>query len=103
MSKTAANNIGQTWEAVVKPASVANAGLFGHVTSAGCSYFCNGGICILNSEYCFNWFNNTAYQFLGSTVAPVIGQYVHITCTWNGVTNTARIYVNGVLKNTSAA
>jgi hypothetical protein len=36
MSKTAANNIGHTWEAVVKPAATSNAGLFGHVTSSGC-------------------------------------------------------------------
>jgi hypothetical protein len=62
--RTSANNIGQTWEAVVTPNSNANAGIYGHVLSGGCTYYCNGGICIWNGNYAFNWYDNANYQFL---------------------------------------
>jgi hypothetical protein len=79
------------------------AGLFGHVLAAGCSYFCNGGICIWNGRYHFAWFDNVAYQFLDSGITATNGQYAHIIGTWNPADLRARIYVNGELRATGAA
>lgn len=98
------NTLGRSWEVVVRPgAAITTAGLFGHVVSAGCSYFCNGGICIASGRYHFNWYDNVAYQFLDSGITATNGQYAHIVGTWNPADLRARIYVNGELKATGAA
>lgn len=98
------NSISRTWEVVVRPgASMTNAGIFGHVTSAGCSYYCNGGIAIYGGKYVFNWYDNAAYQFLDSGVSAVNGQYAHVIGTYSSTDNKCRIYVNGQLKATSGA
>lgn len=101
---TAENTTDRTWEVWVKPASVqTNAGLFGHKVGAGCSYYCNGGIYINNTQYSANWYDNAAYQWLGSGVAPVANTWAHVVVTWNSTDLKFRIYVNGVLKATSSA
>ena len=98
------NSISRTWEAFVKPAvTLTYGGIIGTALSDGCSYYCNGGICIWSGNYAFNWYDNAAYQFLDSGVAATAGVYAHVVGTWNGTDNKARIYVNGVLKNTGAA
>ena len=98
------NTLSRSWEVVARPgAAMTTAGLFGHVLGAGCSYFCNGGICIWNGRYHFNWFDNVAYQFLDSGVNATNGQYAHIVGTWNPADLRARIYVNGELRATGAA
>ena len=98
------NTLGRSWEVLARPgATMTTAGLFGHVLGAGCSYFCNGGICIWNGRYHFTWFDNVAYQFLDSGVTATNGQYVHIIGTWNPADLRARIYVNGELRATGAA
>lgn len=98
------NTIGRSWEVVVKPgASMTAAGIFGHVLGAGCTYFCNGGICIESGQYKFNWYDNAAYQFLASGVTATNGQYAHIIGTFDPSDLKMRIYVNGTLMGTSAA
>jgi len=104
VSNVSANGNSRSWDAWVKPTtSQVTAGLFGHVLSSGCSYYCNGGVCIASSNYQFNWYDNASYQFLDSGVVATSGTWAHITGTWNGSDNKARIYVNGVLKNTGSA
>jgi hypothetical protein len=99
-----ANTLGRSWEVVVRPgAAMTTAGLFGHVTGGGCTYYCNGGLCIASGRYHFNWFDNSAYQFLDSGITATNGQYAHIVGTWNPADLRARIYVNGELKATGAA
>lgn len=100
-SFTSGNSVGRTWEVFVKPNSVSSMpGIFGHASSQGCSYFCNGGIVIYNEKYCFVWFDNSSYQFLDSGLSATIGQYAHVVGTWNPSDLKPRIYVNGVLKAT---
>jgi hypothetical protein len=99
-----ANTVNRSWEVVVRPgAAMTTAGLFGHVTGGGCTYYCNGGICIASGRYHFNWFDNSSYQFLDSGITATNGQYAHIVGTWNPADLRARIYVNGELKATGAA
>ena len=95
------NGIDRTWEVVVKPSNINQMGIFGHVSSTGCSYFCNGGIVLWNGTYQFSWFDNVSYQWLDSGITAVVGQYVAITATWTTDLK-IRIYINGVLKATSA-
>jgi hypothetical protein len=98
------NTLSRSWEVIVRPAAaLTTAGIFGHVAGAGCSYYCNGGVCIASGQYAFNWFDNTAYQFLTSGVTATSGQYAHVVGTWNPSDLKARIYVNGQLKATGAA
>lgn len=100
---TVANAIPRSWEVVAYPtASMATAGIFGN-SAGSCSYFCNGGIGIWSSAYHFIWYDNTSYQFLSSGVSATSNTYVHIVGTWNPSDFKTRIYVNGVLKATSAA
>ena len=95
------NSIDRSWEVLVRPTvSQATAGLFGHVVGAGCSYYCNGGVCIASGNYCFNWYDNSAYQFLDSGVAATSNQWAHVVGTYSSSDNKTRIYVNGVLKAT---
>lgn len=103
---SSANTIDRTWEIFVKPGTNSAAivpGLFGHATSAGCSYFCNGGIMLNGGKYCFNWYDNVSYQFLDSTITATAGQYSHVVATWNSSDLKPRIYVNGILKATYGA
>jgi hypothetical protein len=98
------NTLGRSWEVVVRPGTaITTAGLFGHVVGGGCTYYCNGGICIASGRYHFNWYDNAAYQFLDSGVTATNGQYAHIIGTWNPADLRARIYVNGELRATGAA
>ena len=95
------NSIDRSWEVLVRPTvSQATAGLFGHVVGAGCSYYCNGGVCIASGNYCFNWYDNSAYQFLDSGVSATSNQWAHVVGTYSSSDNKTRIYVNGVLKAT---
>ena len=99
-----ANALGRSWEVIVRPgAAITTAGLFGHVLTSGCTYYCNGGICIASGRYHFNWFDNVAYQFLDSGVTATNGQYAHIIGTWNPADLRTRIYVNGELRATGTA
>jgi hypothetical protein len=98
------NNISRTWEAFVKPnATTSTAGIIGTALSGGCSYYCNGGICIWNGNYAFNWYDNSSYQFLDSGIAATSGTFAHVVGTWDGTDSKARIYINGVLRSTSGA
>lgn len=104
VSYSSQNSISRTWEAFVKPnAATTWAGIIGTAISGGCSYYCNGGICIASGNYQFNWYDNSAYQFLDSGVAATSGVYAHVVGTWDGTDSKARIYINGVLKATSGA
>jgi hypothetical protein len=95
------NSIDRSWEVIVRPTvSTSTAGLFGHVVGAGCTYYCNGGVCIWSGNYAFNWYDNASYQFLDSGIPATANQYVHIVGTWSSSDNKPRIYVNGVLRNT---
>lgn len=95
------NSIDRSWEVFVKPTTSQSwAGLFGHVVSGGCSYYCNGGVCIASGNYQFNWYDNSSYQFLDSGVAATSGQWAHVIGTYTSSDNKTRIYVNGVLKAT---
>ena len=99
--QASANSIDRSWEVFVKPTtSQSTAGLFGHVVSSGCSHFCNGGVCIYSGNYAFNWYDNSAYQFLDSGVAATSGQWAHVVGTYSSSDNKTRIYVNGILKAT---
>ncbi len=96
------NSVERSWEVVVKPtASMNYGGIFGHVVNSSCTYHCNGGISIASGVYQMNWYDNSAYQFLSSGVAATSGQYVHIVGTYSSDLK-CRIYVNGVLRATSA-
>lgn len=98
------NAIGRTWEIVAYPTTTqTNGGMFGHVYSLGCSYFCNGGLTIWSSNYQLVWYDNTSYQFLNSGVAATSNTYAHIVGTYNPTDFKFRIYINGVLKATSSA
>lgn len=98
------NSIDRSWEVFVKPTIThSTAGLFGHVVGAGCTYYCNGGVCIWSGNYAFNWFDNSAYQFLDSGVAATSGQWAHVVGTYSSSDGKTRIYVNGVLRNTSGS
>ena len=104
VSTSSTNAIGRSWEAWVMPsATQTTAGLFGSVVGGGCTYYCNGGICIASGNYQFNWFDNVAYQFLDSGVAATINVPVHIVGTYDASDTKCRIYINGVLKNTGVA
>jgi hypothetical protein len=104
VSNASINAISRSWEAWVMPTtSQVTAGLFGHVLSGGCTYYCNGGVCIASSNYHFNWFDNTSYQFLDSGVAATSNIPVHVVGTYDASDTKCRIYINGVLKNTGAA
>jgi hypothetical protein len=103
ISNVNANSTSRTWEAWVTPsATQSTAGIFGHVLGGGCTYYCNGGVCIASGNYQFNWFDNVAYQFLDSGVPATIGVPVHIVGVWDGASTTAKIYINGILKATGA-
>jgi hypothetical protein len=98
------NSISRSWEAWVKPSiSQTTAGLFGHVISGGCTYYCNGGVCIASGNYQFNWYDNSSYQFLDSGISATANKPVHIVGTYDSTDNKCRIYINGVLKNTGSA
>lgn len=98
------NSTSQSWEAWVRPAtSMATSGIFGHVVSGGCTYYCNGGICIASGNYMFNWYDNANYQFLDSGVAATSGTFAHIVAVWDGPSSSPKIYVNGVLKASGGA
>lgn len=90
------NDMPRTWEAWFKPANVSNNQIiFGHKSGSGCSWLCDGGLLIYNGKIAFDWFDNTAYQFLGSTV-PVINNWYHAV----GVFDTSmipKLYINGNL------
>ena len=104
VSYSSQNSISRTWEAFVKPnVATTAAGIIGTALSGGCTYYCNGGICIWNGNYQFNWYDNSAYQFLDSGVAATSGTFAHVVGTWDGTDSKARIYINGVLKATSGA
>jgi hypothetical protein len=104
VSNSSTNAISRTWEAWVMPTvSQGTAGLFGHVVSSGCTYYCNGGICIASSNYQFNWYDNSNYQFLDSGVAATANVPVHVVGTYDAADTKCRIYINGVLRNTSGA
>ena len=104
VSNVSTNDISRSWEAWVMPTtSQTTAGLFGHVLSGGCTYYCNGGVCIASSNYQFNWYDNTNYQFLDSGVAATSNVPVHVVGTYDSFDTKCRIYINGVLKNTSSA
>ena len=95
------NTIPRAWEVVVKPnTTLTTAGIFGHVYSGGCTYYCNGGLCIWSGQYAFNWYDNNSYQFLLSGVSATSGQYVHIIGTYSAIDNKPRIYINGNLAAT---
>jgi hypothetical protein len=99
--QSSTNSINRSWEVWTKPtATQSMAGLFGHVVSSGCTYYCNGGVCIYSGNYAFNWYDDSSYQFLDSGVAATNGQYAHIVGTYTTSDNKTRIYVNGVLKAT---
>jgi hypothetical protein len=104
MNLVMANNISQTWECWVTPGTqVQNyVGIFGHVVSGGCTYYCDGGICIWNGNYAFCWFDDVSYQFLDSGVPATAGVDANISCTYDATDGKPRIYVNGILKNTWA-
>ena len=94
------NSISRSWEVFVRPSTAqTSAGLFGHVVGAGCSYYCNGGVCIWGGNYAFNWYDNSSYQFLDSGVPATANQWTHVVGTYSSADNKTRIYVNGVLKN----
>ena len=98
---SSSNDLARSWEVVVKPtANLSFAGLFGHVTSSGCTYYCNGGVCIANGKYAFNWYDNAAYQFLDSGVAATNGVWAHVVGTWDPLDLKTRVYVNGELRAT---
>jgi len=104
VSYSSTNAISRTWEAFVKPnATMSYAGIIGTALSGGCTYYCNGGICIASGNYQFNWYDNANYLFLDSGVAATSGVYAHVVGTWDGTDSKARIYINGVLKATSVA
>lgn len=101
VSTGSTNTIGRTWEAWVTPGtSQTTAGLFGSVVGGGCTYYCNGGICIASGKYQFNWYDNAAYQFLDSGVVATSGVTAHVVGVWDGVGSNAKIYINGVLTAT---
>jgi hypothetical protein len=98
------NALGRSWEVVVKKTgTMTTAAIFGHKVSAGCSYFCDGGIYIWGGTWNFNWYDNAAYQWLNSTVTATQNQYFHIVGTFDPTDLKNRIYINGELKATSAA
>lgn len=98
------NSIGRTWEIVAYPTvTQTGSGLFGHVYSLGCTYFCNGGLAIWSSNYQLGWYDNTVYNWLDSGVAATSNTYAHVVGTYNPTDFKFRIYVNGVLKATSSA
>lgn len=98
------NTIGRSWEIFVNPSSSQTyAGLFGHAMGEGCSYFCNGGIVIWSGNYQFNWYDNSNYQFLDSGIAATSNNWMYIAGTYDSTDNKIRIYVNGILKNTSSS
>lgn len=98
------NAISKSWEVWVLPSTTQSwAGLFGHVISGGCTYYCNGGLCIASGNYQLNWYDNSSYNFLDSGVVATANVPVHIVGTYDASDTKCRIYVNGILKNTSAA
>jgi hypothetical protein len=100
--QSVSNNTPRSWEAVACPDAFTNtAGLFGLQAGHGCSYFCNGGLSIWGGVYCFNWYDDTAYQFLSGEEATVGGRHVHIVGTWDPTDYKVRIYINGALRATS--
>lgn len=104
VSTNSTNAIGRSWEAWVMPsATQTTAGLFGSVVSGGCTYYCNGGVCIWSGNYQFNWYDNANYLFLDSGVAATINVPVHIVGTYDASDTKCRIYINGALKNTGVA
>jgi hypothetical protein len=95
------NNLSRTWEVVVKPTTpMSFAGIFGQKIGYGCSYHCNGGIYLWDSNWVFDWFDNSSYQFLYSGVSPTPNQYFHIVATFDASDRIPRIYVNGQLQAT---
>jgi hypothetical protein len=104
VSNSSTNAISRTWEAWVMPtSSQSTAGLFGHVVSSGCTYYCNGGVCIASSNYQFNWYDNSNYQFLDSAVVATVNVPVQVVGTYDSTDTKCRIYINGILRNTSGA
>ena len=95
------NALSRTWEVVVKPTTpMSFAGIFGQKIGYGCSYYCNGGIYLWDSNWVFNWFDNSSYQFLYTGVSPTPNQYFHIVATFDASDRIPRIYVNGQLQAT---
>ena len=95
------NTTPRSWEVVFKTTSTSIQGVFGHKSSAGCSYYCNGGIFLYGGNVTFNWYDNSSYQFLsGGSITT--NKYMHVVGTFDGSTGDAipRIYVNGELKAT---
>jgi len=91
------NTTHRTWEVVIKPLnSTGTFGLFGHIATPSCSSFCNGGIQIRSNRLTFSWYDNSAYQHLG-TIVPQVGKYYHVVATFDAADQKPRIYVNGVL------
>jgi hypothetical protein len=93
------NTTPRSWEIIVKPSSQSTSGLFGHKAGPGCSYYCNGGLYLLNNRYYFNWYDNATYRWLDSGVTATVGQYAHVVGTFSS-NGQPRIYVNGELKGT---
>lgn len=104
--RSVGNSTNRTWEVVFRINNfVTNTAyaIFGHKVGTGCSYYCNGGIYVLGNAITYNWYDNSNYQFLSSGITPVSNQYYHVVGTWNASDLKSRIYVNGILRNTSAA
>jgi hypothetical protein len=93
------NTTPRTWETVVRPSasSPSWAGIWGHKTGVGCSYYCNGGIFVRDGYYYFVWYDNAAYRWINSGIAATANQYAHVVGTFDTDAN-PRIYVNGVLR-----
>ena len=92
------NTTPRSWEVVLKTTSTSRQGVFGHKSGAGCSYYCNGGIFLYGGNVTFNWYDNSAYQFLsGGSITT--NKYMHVVGTFDG-NAIPRIYVNGELKAT---
>ena len=93
------NTTPRSWEVVFNSSNTGGRrGIFGHKISSGCSYYCNGGIIIWEGNIAFNWYDNSAYRFLGSTTVSS-NKYYHVVATFD-TDRKPRVYVNGVLTNT---
>jgi hypothetical protein len=95
------NSMSRSWEVIVRPTATMSYGaVFGNKLGYGCSYHCNGGIYLWDSNWVFDWYDNSAYQFLYSSIPATANQNYHVVGTYDAVDQRPRIYVNGVLRNT---
>ena len=95
------NSLPRSWEVVVKPnTTLSYGGIFGNKLGYGCSYYCNGGIYLWDSNWVFNWYDNSSYQFLYSSIPATANTYAHVVGTYDPTDQKPRIYVNGVLRAT---